>query len=177
MCNWFFIAKCIGHYVLDFVLANVLLAGCWLLAAFAFFFLFLLRFQKGYTDSQKNGPKKVGPLYSLPPLVITWGSELTLFTTPLLIASGHWYAFWVAGLCSFCISLLIGSTPRSQFWRIQPWRDPLGRISSIRCRTPRSAPPCSAIMLRRTSLEGKDVMETSCGGKESSCHLNPWRLF
>ena len=32
MCNWFFIAKCIGHYVLDFVLANVLLAaGCLLL--------------------------------------------------------------------------------------------------------------------------------------------------
>lgn len=44
------------------------------------------------------------------------------------------------------------------FWRIQPWRDPLGRIWSIRCRTPRSAPPCSAIMLRRTSPEGKDVM-------------------
>ena len=39
MCNCFFVAKCIGHYVLDFVLANVLLAGwagCWLLAAFAF---------------------------------------------------------------------------------------------------------------------------------------------
>ena len=67
-----------------------LAAGCWLLAAFAFFFLFLLRFQKGYTDSPKNGPKKVGPLYSLPPLLITWGSELTLFTTPLLIASGHY---------------------------------------------------------------------------------------
>ena len=28
-------------------------------------------FQKGFTDSQKNGPKKVGPLYSLPPLLIT----------------------------------------------------------------------------------------------------------
>ena len=27
MCNCFVIAKCIGHYVLDFVLANVLLAG------------------------------------------------------------------------------------------------------------------------------------------------------
>ena len=93
MCNWFFIAKCIGHYVLDFVLANVLLTGCWLLAAFAFFFLFLLRFQKGYTDSQKNGPKKARPLYSLPPLLITWGSELTLFTTPLLIASGHYSLF------------------------------------------------------------------------------------
>ena len=39
-CNWFFIAKCIGDYVLDFVLVNVLLAGCWLLAAFAFFFPF-----------------------------------------------------------------------------------------------------------------------------------------
>ena len=40
LCNWFFIAKCIGDYVLDFVLVNVLLAGCWLLAAFAFFFSF-----------------------------------------------------------------------------------------------------------------------------------------
>ena len=40
----FLIAKCIGHYVLDFVLANVLLAGCWLLAAFAFLFLFLFHF-------------------------------------------------------------------------------------------------------------------------------------
>ena len=40
LCNSFFIAKCIGDYVLDFVLVNVLLAGCWLLAAFAFFFPF-----------------------------------------------------------------------------------------------------------------------------------------
>ena len=32
MFDWFFVAKCIGHYGLDFVLANVLLAG-WLLAA------------------------------------------------------------------------------------------------------------------------------------------------
>ena len=39
MCDWFFIAKCIGHYGLDFVLANVLLAG-WLLAACCFCFLF-----------------------------------------------------------------------------------------------------------------------------------------
>ena len=42
MCNCFFIAKCIGHYVLDFVLANVLLAG-WagcllLLLSFSFSF-------------------------------------------------------------------------------------------------------------------------------------------
>ena len=39
-CNWFFIAKCIGHYGLDFVLANVLLAAC------CFCFLFPLRPQK-----------------------------------------------------------------------------------------------------------------------------------
>ena len=49
-----------------------------------------LRFQKGKKHSQKIGPKKVGPLYSLPPLLITWGSELTLFTTPLLIATPHY---------------------------------------------------------------------------------------
>ena len=106
MCDWFFIAKCIGHYVLDFVLANVLLAG-WagcllLLLSFSFSFFISSHFisfhpriwiSKGiyrYTDSQKDCPKKVGPLYSLPPLLITWGSELTFFTTPLLIASGHY---------------------------------------------------------------------------------------
>ena len=31
MCDIFFIGKCIWDYVLDFVLANVLLAGCLLL--------------------------------------------------------------------------------------------------------------------------------------------------
>ncbi len=36
-------------------------------------------------------PKKVGPLYLLYPLLITSGSELTLFTFPLLIATGHYY--------------------------------------------------------------------------------------
>ena len=35
-------------------------------------------------------PKKVGPLYLLAPLLITSGSELTLFTFPLLIASPHY---------------------------------------------------------------------------------------
>ena len=39
---------------------------------------------------QKNSPKKVGPLYLLPPLLITSGSEPTLFTTPLLIATPHY---------------------------------------------------------------------------------------
>ena len=35
----------------------------------------------------KNSPKKVGPLYLLPPLLIAPESEPTLFTTPLLIVS------------------------------------------------------------------------------------------
>ena len=35
-------------------------------------------------------PKKVGPLYLLGPLLITSGSELTLFTFPLLIACPHY---------------------------------------------------------------------------------------
>ena len=39
LCNWFFIAKFIGDYVLDFVLVNVLGSRFWIgsLAAFAFF--------------------------------------------------------------------------------------------------------------------------------------------
>ena len=77
LCNWFFIAKCIGHYVLDFVLANVLLAAC------CFCFLFSFPFSK-------ISPKKVGPLYLLAPLLITSGSELTLFTFPLLITFPHY---------------------------------------------------------------------------------------
>ena len=48
-----------------------------------------VRFQKGQQHHQKNSPKKVGPLYLLPPLLITSGSEPTLFTTPLLIATPH----------------------------------------------------------------------------------------
>ena len=41
MCDWFFIGKCIGHYVLDFVLVNVLDSRFWIgsLAAFAIFSL------------------------------------------------------------------------------------------------------------------------------------------
>ena len=85
-----------------------LAAGCWLLAACCFCFLFpfpfsfhLISSQKGYTDRQKNGPKKVGPLYSLPPLLITWGSLLTLFTTPLLIASGHYRVSYIPGGARF----------------------------------------------------------------------------
>ena len=108
MCNWFFIAKCIGHYVLDFVLANVLLAAGCLLLLLSFSFSFLISFllisshfisfhplspvmflqemkwistwkwingkrnQKGKKHSQKIGPKKVGPLYWVPPLLISW---------------------------------------------------------------------------------------------------------
>ncbi len=143
MCNWFFIAKCIGHYVLDFVLANVLLAGwagCWLFAAFAFFFLFhfhLISFHfipyllscyfrrwngsvfesgsmarlsrsysfwnrnwskfevsKGIKHSQKIDPQKGWTtLFTIYPLLITSGSELTLFTFPLPIATGHYRMF------------------------------------------------------------------------------------
>ena len=85
---------------------------CWLagLAACCFCFLFPFPFSfhlisshfmpnkvsmpefevsKEKKHSQKIGTKKVGPLYSLPPLLLTWGGELTLFTTPLLIASPH----------------------------------------------------------------------------------------
>ena len=45
---------------------------------------------KGKKHSQKIGPKKVGPLYWVPPLLITWEGELTLFSTPLLIVSPHY---------------------------------------------------------------------------------------
>ncbi len=60
---------------------------CWLLAAFAFFFLFLsfpfISSQKlAPKKSQKIGPKKVGPLYLLAPLLITSGSELTFCCFP-----------------------------------------------------------------------------------------------
>ena len=68
---------------------------CWLLAAFAFFFLFLsfpfISSQKlAPKNSQKIGPKKVGPLYLLAPLLITSGSQLTSFTFPLLITTRHY---------------------------------------------------------------------------------------
>ena len=76
MCDLFFIAKCIGHYGLDFVLANVLLAACCVCFLFSFPF-------------SKISPQKVGPLYLLYPLFITSGSELTLFTFPSLIACPH----------------------------------------------------------------------------------------
>ena len=71
-----------------------LAAGCLLLLLSFSFSFFISSHGKGFTDSQKNGPKKVGPLYSLPPLLITWGSELTLFTTPLLILSRHYWCFF-----------------------------------------------------------------------------------
>ena len=45
MRDRFFIAKCIGHYVLDVVLVNVLLAGCLLLLlSFSFSFHFSFHF-------------------------------------------------------------------------------------------------------------------------------------
>ena len=94
-CNWFFIAKCIGHYGLDFVLVNVLLAGwpaagCLLLLPSFSFSSHFLSFP--FISSQIS-PKTVGPLYLLPPLLIIWGSELTLFTIPLLITSLHYAVF------------------------------------------------------------------------------------
>ena len=93
---------CIGKCI-----AGWLAAGCWLLAAFAFFFLFLLieiikiiqllekklikiwGFKRDKNIVKKLAPQKVGPLYLLYPLLITSGSELTLFTFPLLIACPH----------------------------------------------------------------------------------------
>ena len=45
---------------------------------------------KGKKHSQKNWPQKVGPLYWVPPLLISWEGELTLFSTPLLITSRHY---------------------------------------------------------------------------------------
>ena len=41
MCDWFFIAKCIGHYGLGFVLANVLGIWDWIFGCFCFLFLFV----------------------------------------------------------------------------------------------------------------------------------------
>ena len=60
------IAKCIGDYGLDFVLD--LLCACWL-AAIGIEMDQNLRFQKGWNNSQKVCPKKVGPLYLLPPFI------------------------------------------------------------------------------------------------------------
>ena len=50
-----------------------------------------LRFQKASKHSQKNSPKKLDHFYLLPPLLITSGSEPTLFSTPLLIATPHYW--------------------------------------------------------------------------------------
>ena len=92
--------RLILYWHLYWGLANVLLAGCLLLAAccfcfcFCFFFLFLsfhlisshfISFP--ISSHVPSFPKTVGPLYLLPPLLITSGSEPTLFTTPLLIAT------------------------------------------------------------------------------------------
>ena len=41
MCDCFFIAKCIGHHGLDFVLANVLGIWDWIFGCFCFLFLFV----------------------------------------------------------------------------------------------------------------------------------------
>ena len=93
LCNWFSIAKCIGHYVLDFVLANVLLAGwagCWLLAACYFCFLFPFPFsfhhfisfhwglKRDKNIANKNGPQK---------------SWTTLFTCPFINHFREWAHF------------------------------------------------------------------------------------
>ena len=42
------------------------------------------------TPPKKSSPQKVGPVHLLPPVLITSGSEPTLFTAPLLIASPHY---------------------------------------------------------------------------------------
>ncbi len=82
-------------------------------------------FQKGKKHSQKIGPKKVGPLYSLPPLLITWGSELTLFTTPLLITSRH-YCYYIRFWMNVAY---IARCPNFNSWY---WTTCWGEIS-IRC--------------------------------------------
>ena len=41
MCNWFFICKCIGDYVLDFVLENVFEVLDWITGCICFLFLFV----------------------------------------------------------------------------------------------------------------------------------------
>ena len=85
LCTGFCIGKCIVG---------------WLLAAFAFaFFPFpfisshlsfrLISFHSLSPAMFLHSPQTVGPLYLLPPLLITSGSEPILFTTPLLIATPH----------------------------------------------------------------------------------------
>ena len=126
LCDWFFIeVNVFGNYGLDFVLANVLLAG-WL-AACCCCFCFLLPFpftffefisfhliscqiDRDHQDHTafgieidqnlrfQNGSKhsrENQPKNSWTTL-FTWRSELTLFTNPLLITSPH-YKSWKPG--------------------------------------------------------------------------------
>ena len=48
--------------------------------------------RKSLLTTPKISPKKVGPLYLLSPLLITSGSELTLYTFPLLITFPHYFS-------------------------------------------------------------------------------------
>ena len=97
---------CIGKCI-----AGWLAAGCLLLLlSFSFSFFISsqiakkkLGFKRDIQIAKKMAPKKVGPLYSLPPLLLTWGGELTLFTTPLLIASRHYIRLFVCISCMFLL--------------------------------------------------------------------------
>ena len=86
--------------IVDWVLYWIcfMLAGWLLLLSFSFHFIsfhhrdhrdhkaFGVEIDKNLRF-QKSAPQKVGPRYLLPPLLITSGSELTLFTNPLLITT------------------------------------------------------------------------------------------
>ena len=82
---------CIGKCI-----AGWLAAGCLLLLLSFSFSFYCLSFHTSFgIEVDKNivkkiSPKTVGPLYLLPPLLITSGSELTLFTAPLLITTPHY---------------------------------------------------------------------------------------
>ena len=94
LCNWFFIAKCIGDYVLDFVLVNVLLAGCWL-------------YSKGIKTSSKKQPQK---------------SWTTLFTTPFINHFREWAHFIYYPFINHFSTLFIQAYHQDCLAKLQAYR-------------------------------------------------------
>ena len=105
LCNWFFIAKCIGDYVLDFVLVNVWLAAGGLLLLLSFFQwkwsnLWWLNMSNGegssrsYSFWNRNGSKfEVSKGIKTSSKKQPQKSWTTLFTTPFINHFREWAHF------------------------------------------------------------------------------------